>query len=549
MTRQGYNLKALLLFFVLVFAFFVYRHHDLFKAKNYGDWPHQLMADAGGYYVYLPAWFDYGWDAANYKPDEPDKIGNGFTLNHTSEKVFTKYPAGVALLQAPFYLALKGWYYVTGNSHSYQPFDNVHANLIGWVAAFYSSLGCVLLVAFLLHWFSASISYMTVLAVLLGSNLLYYTVAYPGFSHAYSFFLFSALLLISQVFRNKPRPICFLLMALFIGLIVAVRPINILLVPACFFLSVDSFSWAELRAKFLKPLNALILISALAVVLFPQFSYWMKLTGSPIFYSYESEGFSRWNDPGILLFFFSPSAGLFTYNPLYLILFIALFYFVLRKKQFAIILLLTELVLIYLYASWHAINFGNCNYGNRNLVEHLPLLVFPLAYFFSKTYRLAHWIKWLGMMVLILLSVEFNLKVSNRFYFCFFGQSVWDWPEYRYLLFNQTKKYSLAKGENELSVYTKDFKQPFIKQLDIQINGTVNNPNADLFLVMEFYFPTDTLYNRIVPLNKHINNNQLNYGECYIIERCNQESGWVKMRLESADANAVQINNFEVEGR
>lgn len=65
----------------------------------------EFYSDKGGYYIYLPATFIYGFHASAY-PDSLDyKNGRGFEINNEKDVVFTKYTYGVSILVLPFFLA------------------------------------------------------------------------------------------------------------------------------------------------------------------------------------------------------------------------------------------------------------------------------------------------------------------------------------------------------------------------------------------------------------------------------------------------------------
>jgi hypothetical protein len=153
----------------------------------------ELWADRAGYFMYLPAATSFGFDARRFPAGLDTLTGGGFTLDTLTGRVLTKYTSGVALLQAPFYLAGHGAAHVLGiPAGHFGPVDRV---IVDVAAPVLLSLGlwCLFLVLRVRH--GDGLSAWTLLGIYAGSNLFYYTIGDPGMSHVYSFFLFALLML------------------------------------------------------------------------------------------------------------------------------------------------------------------------------------------------------------------------------------------------------------------------------------------------------------------------------------------------------------------
>ncbi len=91
-----------LILFLIIGAIFI---KTAFNANIFetGNWQSIYWADASGYYIYLPAAFIHGFHAENYPQNVDSKFGYGFTVDRNSNKIFTKYPMGIAMLTFPFF--------------------------------------------------------------------------------------------------------------------------------------------------------------------------------------------------------------------------------------------------------------------------------------------------------------------------------------------------------------------------------------------------------------------------------------------------------------
>lgn len=77
-----------------------------YHARNDAEeWKTELRADAGGYYIYLPAFLHHRMHTGWIAPDHLHTIGLEQLEDTTRDLIITKYTYGTALLQLPFYLA------------------------------------------------------------------------------------------------------------------------------------------------------------------------------------------------------------------------------------------------------------------------------------------------------------------------------------------------------------------------------------------------------------------------------------------------------------
>lgn len=426
--------KVLYLFalFIVFSLLSLYRHNNI----PLNTFRSEIWADRAGYFIYLPATFKYNY-ATNKFPDSIDILtGDGFSFR--TNKVITKYTYGVALLQSPFYFLadiLTGLVDLPRDGFSFY-----YQKAIDIAASFYLVLALYLLFQSLKVYtkYGTKVILFTLLLVVFGTNLYYYSIVETGMSHVYSFFLFSFILylvIVKPIFKyvllNE------FLLSLIVCLSILIRPINLLfvLIPLTW-----NLNFQEKKDKYKNAINmkrlAIWLISCLIIFL-PQLIYWKYAFGSYFSYSYKSEGFSNLLSPKVIEVIFSPKNGLLPYSPIFLLILIGLVLIFKTRPLESIKYLLVVFLLIYFTSSWHVWDFG-CGAGMRNMVEYYSFLSFPLCYCISGLLSIRNsWLKILGVFIVSLLSL-IAFKVNYHYFGCYFGET-WDWANYFKLFYYPLK--------------------------------------------------------------------------------------------------------------
>ena len=352
-----------LLFCVCIFLTF--NKHSKDKAKSYHG---VIWADAAGYYVYNPMWFIYGNNAANFPDSIEIQTGNGFQLNIESNKVITKYPCGVAILQSPFFLVSHALAKPLG--YKADGFSRIYSIGLFFAGIFYCCLGLFFLSTFLSKYFSSTISIVAPLLFLAGTNLFYYSIDAPGMSHVYSFFLFSCIIYLSPIITTSSSFKHYILFFICLFLAVLTRPTNILIGLFPLFYSINNRKEIVERIKFLSSQKITLLLSiTLGIcVLIPQLFYWRNSTGNFLSYSYKNEGFDFLMSPKILEVWFSTNNGLFTYSPLIILSIVGIVLMIKNKKLSGYFYGGLFLLISYIFASWWCWWFG-CSFGARSFIE------------------------------------------------------------------------------------------------------------------------------------------------------------------------------------
>lgn len=320
--------------------------------SGYFNYHSEIWADKAGYYVYLPAALKYQFNPEKFPESMDIMTGKGFKLDAENGKVLTKYTCGVALMQVPFFWLADVFAEPLGfEADGFSPIYHWSVNV---ASVFYLVLGLILLRSFLRKRFGELASILVPLALFLGTNLYYYSIDETGMSHVYSFSLFCAFLYLLQTtdYLTRSSIKTGLLLGVLAGLIILIRPTNLLFLTTYFFLDLSDKSALFSRVKRLLHFKILVPALLLAfVIILPQLLYWNYASGSMVNYSYGNEGFN-WTNPKLLNTWFSPNNGLFLYSPFYLLSLAALFWMVKSKKANGAFILILFMTLSYVLSSW-----------------------------------------------------------------------------------------------------------------------------------------------------------------------------------------------------
>ena len=381
-----------------------------------------IWSDQEGYYIYLPAVFVHGGF-------EDVPFINGCTVYETESgpKTFTKYTYGVALLQSPFFLAAHSIAPILGFERDGRSLPYIWSVIIA--AIFYMLAGLALLKK-LLHElnFSAFLSRVVPLGILLGTNLFYYTFRESGMSHVYSFFLFSTLIYASHRKSKSTALKWTILTTVPLALIILIRPTNAIagLIPLLWGASLKDV-FGQLKA-FLTDFRWIsIFVLALVVVFLPQLFYWKSISGNFIHYSYGDEGFIYWNSPKILKVLLSPQNGWLVYSPIAFIGLAGIGIMLKNNMKGTLLPIATLSLATYVFGSWWAWWFGGA-YGHRCYVDFLPLLAIPAAYGVASIQSSSKWIQ-IGTSAFVTIAIYVNIRMSDIYHGMWDGPN-WGWANY-----------------------------------------------------------------------------------------------------------------------
>jgi hypothetical protein len=232
------------------------------------------------------------------------------------------------------------------------------------------------------------------------------------------------------MFKPGQKKYLNIILGVVIGLIVMVRPINMIFLPIFFIFNRPIFKEIE---NLIRPV--LIIAFSASVLIIPQLIYWKYLSGHYVMYSYPNEGFTNFFPPKILHLWFSTNNGLLPYNPLVIFMVCGIFFIKKEYSQWALFLCFYFIFISYLFSSWWTWSYG-CGYGSRPFVEFYALFALPFCFFIEyliENRKLAY-----VFGSLIILCVVWNLKLIFSYDGCWYGGN-WDWHAFGRLLTGPTK--------------------------------------------------------------------------------------------------------------
>jgi hypothetical protein len=339
--------------------------------------------DVIGYYSYLPATFiDKDLSLSFITPENKIQY-NGIKYAYVDDKngnhVF-KYSMGMSVLYAPFFFVA----HLLAQSLGYPQdgFSVIYELFIEFSGLFYILFGLWYLRKLLLQFYSEKIVAFTLLFVFFGTNLLCYSTVEPAMSHAYTFSLFSIFLYYSVEFYKKITLKNTIILAICIGMIVLVRPLNVFfLLPLLLF---NCYNFNDLKTRFSFFVHhykyVFIFLVIVSLIILPQFLYYKYVTGNYFVFSYGKERF-YFDHPHLFDVLLSFRKGWLIYTP---IMAFALYGIWIMRKQpingFKLSILLLLPLYLYLISSWWCWWYGG-SFGQRSLIDIYPLLVLPLAAF------------------------------------------------------------------------------------------------------------------------------------------------------------------------
>ncbi|WP_201977660.1 hypothetical protein [Hymenobacter rubidus] len=376
-----------------------------------------FVSDMGGYYLYLPSAFllnDLGngqWGLAASRAHQPqtDQVTNMVTL--PNGKVVYKYTMGMAVAYSPFFFLARGIYYAQGRRVT-TGYEYGYQFAITWGCVAYVLLGLWVLGRELRRYFSDQAAALTVLIILLGTNLFTYTSNETIMSHGTLFLL--AVLLLRYTRRwyeqNPSRWTDALWLGGVGGLLVLIRPSELMLLGVPVLWGLDSRTAVAGRLRFWRQRwgQALLIVGLVVLVAGQQLVFWRLVGGQWSVPFYKGEGFN-FADPHIIDGVFSFRKGWLVYSPLMALSLVGIAW----ARRWAapawpVLLVLTP-VYFYVTFCWWNWEYGG-SYGGRALISLYPVLAFGMA---------AFWQRWLGpfrlawfppVLLLLLLSIIQNYQ-------------------------------------------------------------------------------------------------------------------------------------------
>lgn len=336
--------------------------------------------DGFGYYMYLPYFFEKGnMDIKKeWAQDLQNEYCNGNEIYQLipleNGKSIDLYHMGLAFVEAPAYLT--GHFFANildfktdGFSIPYYISFVIYMFLILFIGLLY-------LRKLLLLFFNDTISALSLLVILAGSNLFitfYDSLTLP---HTALFSLNSIFLYFTFLhFKNKSRS-SLIISALILGLTVAIRPTQVLfgIIPLILFYKIYTSKIRYISIMLIYPLMGLLWN-------IPQILYWKIIGGQWLIPNLHTEDLT-FLDPYTWKFLFSYKKGWLVYSPVFAFAFLGFWFSYKKQKTVFLALIAFVVVNIYVLSSWECWWYAS-SYSSRAMVDSYCVFALGLGFFFN----------------------------------------------------------------------------------------------------------------------------------------------------------------------
>jgi hypothetical protein len=354
----------------------------LFMVSSYNLWRTWLghgktpfYSDVNVYYSYLPALFVHN-DLTFSFPNEywTVKAENGNTVMKSS--------MGMAYMYMPFFLIGHSIALVTGEAAT--GYSQPYAWSVYYGTLIYMFVGLYFLRKALKRYFSEGVTALTLIAVYLGTNLMFYNLGTGEMTHGYLFAIYGVLIYKLIRWNDTGEARHLYVIAFLSGLALAIRSVELftlLIIPFFGVYNKETLN-KRLQQLFGSVPSLVLVLFCLILPLIPQVIYWKIITGQWFFYSYPGEKFF-FDNPKLLDFLFSYRKGWFLYTPMMLLAVAGLFYLKKFVKDFSYILPIILIITVYVLSSWWTWWYGG-GFGMRAMIQFYAFMAFPLAALFQQ---------------------------------------------------------------------------------------------------------------------------------------------------------------------
>jgi hypothetical protein len=339
--------------------------------------------DALGYYIYLPSVFIYhDFKELKWFPEIDKKyaVSGGWVYQANKCKngnyVF-KYLAGVSIMESPFFFIGHILASITGYKND--GFSPPYQFAIAFGAILYSILALFLLRLILLKFFNDKVVSITLLLLMLASNISQYISIDGAMSHSYIFPLYVLVLYATIKWHEKPKMLWASLIGITIGLATISRPTEMIMlfIPLLWGIQTKESSSEKWKKLLQNKSHLIVLILSGFLAILPQLIYWKLATGSFVF-----DVGSKWQflNPHFRVLF-GIENGWFIYTPITLFFIIGMFF--MKDYPFKKSVITFCLLNIYLIIAWSDWRYG-ATYSCRALTQSYPVFALPFAAFINR---------------------------------------------------------------------------------------------------------------------------------------------------------------------
>jgi len=446
--------------------------------KNLDTWGKNevIKNDVISYYAYLPATFIFNDLTFKFMNDLPPDSGVTIWVETAPNgKQIIRMTMGMAILWIPFFLAAHGFAHLM--EVSTLGYSWPYGLSIFLATLFYLFIGLLFLRKILIKYFSEIATSLTLILIVFATNLLYYVITESGMTHAYNFGLITAFIFYSMKWveclscttlknngfeilsGNSGKKLKYtIILGLLAGIIVLIRPVNILVLLFPALIGINSFS--AFRDRILKYWKLILMAGIIAfLVVLPQLIYWKIQTGHFLFNSYMDQGKFYFLKPQIINGLFSYRKGWLLYTPVMILALLGIIWLKKHIPGFSFPLILFLGINIYVVYSWWCWWYGGC-YGSRPMIDIYGIMALPLAAFLDRIGKMKLPVK--GIAVLVITGLiwlnQFQINqyrtsllhwdsMTREAYWGIFGKKTW--PEGYDKMIKVPDYEKALKGEKE----------------------------------------------------------------------------------------------------
>jgi len=387
----------------------------VFTIVSQGKWDKEngvIGADVRGYYAYLPALFIH--NDLKFENLEVYKNEKGYEVWVSEDEKgrrFIKYTSGMSIMYSPFFLvshALASPLGAKADGFSY-PYKT--GLIVG--SLFYLVIGLIFISKLLLRYFEDRVVSIALLILYLGTNLFEYETGHLALSHGYSFALIALFMYSTVTWLDKPKLKWAIWMGVSGGLMLLIRPIDLVFLSFIVLIGVRSLEDLKLRFKLIwsNKIHVFVFLGFGFLMLLPQLLYYKHVFGHFIYYSYTKEGFF-FLTPHLYDTMFSFRNGWLIYSPIMVFALVGFFFTKRISNQFTFFSPFAFLVYFYVLSSWWC--WWYAGFGNRAFINLYPVLAIPLcaliAYVLNKKFYIN-----IGFKALVFAFILLNVFQSYQF--------------------------------------------------------------------------------------------------------------------------------------
>ena len=346
-----------------------------------------ISYDTFGYYLYLPQLFIYK-DMGFSNIEQLQAIVDTYQSSGTLYQIWQtetgdwliRYTSGQAVLFSPFFLLAHAYTLLTGGVADGFSLPYQIALFGGCFCYFFVAM--FLLRRILLHFFSDKTAALTLILLILGTNLFANAIISITAIHSQLFFLYTILILFTIRWHENPVWKNILPIAVACGLIIITRPTDIicLLIPLLWKVF-DKNSFTEKWRLCMERLPQLVVSAAIVGIIGSiQLLYWKIYSGHFLIDSYNNPGEGLdFLHPHLAEALFSFRKGWFVYTPM--AIFFLLGFIPLWKRQRECFWPILAFVILntYLVSCWSCWWYAN-SFGQRAYIQSYAVMAIPFGF-------------------------------------------------------------------------------------------------------------------------------------------------------------------------